>query len=335
MTGDWRTIFVTGGAGYIGSHCIVELLECGYNVVAIDNFANSVTETDGESAALKRAEQITGKKVTFYNCDLLNREKLETIFNKHKIDCVIHFAAIKAVGESMQVPLHYYRNNIIGAINLLEVMKAAGCFQLVFSSSCTVYGEPTELPITEEHETGNITNVYGRTKYFIEEMLKDISRAEKNWNIISLRYFNPVGAHCSGLIGEDPTKPFTNLMPYIAQVALRHKPELIIFGGDYDTNDGTGVRDYIHVMDLAAGHVAALNALHKQHLRLKIYNLGTGNGVTVLELIKTFEKVTGTTVPYVIKERREGDIVSMYANTDLAKKELGWTAKYNVEQMCK
>ncbi|XP_077274482.1 UDP-glucose 4-epimerase isoform X2 [Temnothorax americanus] len=334
MGEDWRTIFVTGGAGYIGSHCIVELLECGYDVVAIDNFANSVTETDGESAALKRVEQITGKKVTFYNCDLLDREKLETVFNQHKIDCVIHFAAIKAVGESMQVPLHYYRNNIIGAINLLEVMKAAGCFQLVFSSSCTVYGEPTELPITEEHETGNITNVYGRTKYFIEEMLKDISRAEKSWNIVSLRYFNPVGAHRSGLIGEDPTKPFTNLMPYIAQVALRHKPELIIFGGDYPTDDGTGVRDYIHVMDLAAGHVAALNALHKQHLRLKIYNLGTGNGVTVLQLIKTFEKASGTTVPYVIKERREGDIVSMYANTDLAKKELGWTAKYTVEQMC-
>ncbi|XP_072765764.1 UDP-glucose 4-epimerase [Anoplolepis gracilipes] len=334
MSRDWKTIFVTGGAGYIGSHCIVELLECGYDVVAIDNFANSVTETDGESAALKKVEQITGKKVIFYNCDLLDREKLETIFNKHKIDCVIHFAAIKAVGESMQVPLHYYRNNIIGAINLLEVMKAADCFQLVFSSSCTVYGEPTELPITEEHKTGNITNVYGRTKYFIEEMLKDISRAEKSWNIISLRYFNPVGAHHSGLIGEDPTKPFTNLMPYIAQVASRQKPELIIFGGDYPTNDGTGVRDYIHVMDLAAGHVAALNALHKQHLRLKIYNLGTGNGVTVLELIKTFEKVTGTTVPYIIKERREGDIVSMYANTDLAKKELGWTAKYNVEQMC-
>ncbi|XP_003488377.1 UDP-glucose 4-epimerase-like isoform X2 [Bombus vosnesenskii] len=334
MAKDWRTIFVTGGAGYIGSHCIVELLESGYDVVAIDNFANSVTESSGESAALKRVEQITGKKVTFYNCDLIDRDKLETVFKKHKIDCVIHFAAIKAVGESMQIPLHYYRNNIIGAINLLEVMKAAGCFQLVFSSSCTVYGEPNVLPITEEHPTGNITNVYGRTKYFIEEMLKDISRAEKNWNIISLRYFNPVGAHQSGLIGEDPTKSFTNLMPYIAQVALRHKPELIIFGGDYPTKDGTGIRDYIHVMDLAAGHVAALNALHKRHLRLKIYNLGTGKGVSVLELIKIFENVTGTTVPYVIKDRREGDIVSMYANTDLAEKELEWRTKFNVERMC-
>ncbi|OXU20197.1 hypothetical protein TSAR_010400 [Trichomalopsis sarcophagae] len=330
----WKTIFVTGGAGYIGSHCIVELLESGYDVVAIDNFANSVTEGDGESAALRRVEKITGKTVKFYICDLLDKDKLEQVFNKHKIDCVVHFAAIKAVGESMQIPLHYYRNNIIGAINLLEVMKAAGCFQLVFSSSCTVYGEPEKLPITEDHPTGNITNVYGRTKYFIEEMLKDISRAEKKWNIISLRYFNPVGAHPSGLIGEDPTKQFTNLMPFIAQVALGQKSELTIFGGDYPTKDGTGIRDYIHIMDLASGHVAALHALHKQHNRLKIYNLGTGSGVSVLELVKTFEKVTGTCVPYVIKDRRDGDIVSMFANTSLAENELGWKAKYSVEQMC-
>ncbi|XP_046601629.1 UDP-glucose 4-epimerase isoform X1 [Neodiprion lecontei] len=335
MSDQWKTVFVTGGAGYIGSHCVVELLECGYNVVAIDNFANSVTEDSGESSALKRVEKITGKKVTFYNCDLINKEKLEEIFNKQKIDCVIHFAAIKAVGESMQVPLHYYRNNVIGTINLLEVMKAAGCFQLVFSSSCTVYGEPDSLPITENHPTGNITNVYGRTKYFIEEMLKDISRAEKSWNIISLRYFNPVGAHPSGLIGEDPTKAFANLMPYIAQVAIGHKPELTIFGGDYPTEDGTGIRDYIHVMDLASGHVAALSALKKQHLRLRTYNLGTGKGVSVLELVKTFERVTGTTVPYVIQDRREGDIVSMYANASLAREELGWSTKYNVEEMCK
>ncbi|XP_046434608.1 UDP-glucose 4-epimerase-like [Neodiprion fabricii] len=335
MSDQWKTVFVTGGAGYIGSHCVVELLECGYDVVAIDNFANSVTEDSGESSALKRVEKITGKKVTFYNCDLINKEKLEEIFNKQKIDCVIHFAAIKAVGESMQVPLHYYRNNVIGTINLLEVMKSAGCFQLVFSSSCTVYGEPDSLPITENHPTGNITNVYGRTKYFIEEMLKDISRAEKSWNIISLRYFNPVGAHPSGLIGEDPTKAFANLMPYIAQVAIGHKPELTIFGGDYPTEDGTGIRDYIHVMDLASGHVAALSALKRQHLRLRTYNLGTGKGVSVLELVKTFERVTGTTVPYVIQDRREGDIVSMYANASLAREELGWSTKYNVEEMCK
>ncbi|XP_058805160.1 UDP-glucose 4-epimerase-like isoform X2 [Phymastichus coffea] len=330
----WKRVLVTGGAGYIGSHCIVELLESGYEVIAIDNFVNSVTEGPGQSAALKRVQSITGKAVQFYNCDLLDKDKLAQVFGKHTVDCVIHFAAIKAVGESMQVPLHYYKNNIIGAINLLEVMKAAGCFQLVFSSSCTVYGEPAELPITEDHATGNITNVYGRTKYFIEEMLKDISRAEKFWNIISLRYFNPVGAHPSGLIGEDPTKHFTNLMPFIAQVALGQKSQLTIFGGDYPTKDGTGIRDYIHVMDLASGHVAALNALHKRHSRFKVYNLGTGTGVSVLELVKIFEKVTGTCIPYVVKDRRDGDIMAMYANTNLAEKELGWKATHNIEQMC-
>uniref|UniRef100_A0A6V7MCC7 UDP-glucose 4-epimerase n=1 Tax=Bracon brevicornis TaxID=1563983 RepID=A0A6V7MCC7_9HYME len=334
MSDTWKTVFVTGGAGYIASHCIIELLESGYEVVAIDNFANSVSEC-GHSAALTRVEKITGKKVHFYHCDMTNKEHLEVVFKKHKIDCVIHFAAIKAVGESMQVPLHYYKNNVIGAINLLEVMKASQCFQLVFSSSCTVYGEPDYLPINEDHPIGNITNVYGRTKYFIEEMLKDISRAEKTWNIISLRYFNPVGAHPSGLIGEDPTKPFTNIMPFIAQVALRHKDKLTIFGGDYPTPDGTGIRDYIHVMDLAAGHVSALATLQKSHGRLRIYNLGTGRGVSVLELIKTFERVTGTTIPYVIEDRREGDIVSMYANADLARDELGWSTKLTVEDMCR
>ncbi|XP_034949599.1 UDP-glucose 4-epimerase-like [Chelonus insularis] len=334
MSENWKTVFVTGGAGYIASHTIVELLEHDYEVVAIDNFTNSVSAVNGESIALQRVEEITKKKIHFYQCDLTDLEKLREVFNKHKVDCVIHFAAIKAVGESMQVPLHYYRNNVIGAINLLEVMKAAKCYQLIFSSSCTVYGEPDYLPITEDHPIGNITNVYGRTKYFIEEMLKDISRAEKIWNIISLRYFNPVGAHPSGMIGEDPTKPYTNLMPFIAQVALRRKPELVIFGGDYPTKDGTGIRDYVHVMDLASGHVAALRALQKSHLRLKVYNLGTGKGVSVLELVKTFEKVTNTKIPYVIKERREGDIVSMYANADLAKNELGWITKFSVEQMC-
>ncbi|XP_063991660.1 UDP-glucose 4-epimerase-like [Diachasmimorpha longicaudata] len=334
MSQPWKTVFVTGGAGYIASHCIVELLSSGYEVIAIDNFSNSVSSS-GTSAALTRVEQITGKSIKFYNCDLTNLNHLTEVFKNHKIDCVIHFAAIKAVGESMQVPLHYYRNNVIGAINLLEVMKAAGCFQLVFSSSCTVYGEPDYLPITEDHPVGNITNVYGRTKYFIEEMLKDISRAEKTWNIICLRYFNPVGAHPSGLIGEDPTKPFTNLMPFIAQVALRHKDKLTIFGGDYPTPDGTGIRDYIHVMDLAGGHVSALAALQKSHERLRVYNLGTGKGVSVLELIKTFEKVTGTSVPYVIQDRREGDIVSMWANADLARDELGWASKMTVEDMCR
>ncbi|KAL1110170.1 hypothetical protein AAG570_008247 [Ranatra chinensis] len=330
----WKNVFVTGGAGYIGSHCIVELLEAGYDVIAVDNFANSVND-NGEAISLKKVEQITGKPVAFYQCDLLDKPKLEEVFSKHEIDCVIHFAAIKAVGESMQFPFMYYKNNLIGTINLLEVMQAHGCQQLVFSSSCTVYGNPEHLPITETHPTGNITNVYGRTKFFIEEMLKDVSAADKSWNIISLRYFNPVGAHPSGDIGEDPTKPFTNLMPYIAQVAIGNKPYLTIFGGDYETTDGTGIRDYIHVMDLASGHVAALKALQNEHLRLKVYNLGTGEGCSVLQLIKKFEEVTKTKVPYKIEDRRIGDIVSMYANANLAKEELGWQAKCTVEEMCK
>jgi len=234
----------------------------------------------------------------------------------------------------MQFPLLYYKNNLIGMINLLEVMADHDCYQLVFSSSCTVYGEPQELPITESHITGNVTNVYGRTKFFIEEMLKDITHSNEKWNIIALRYFNPVGAHPSGLIGEDPTKAFTNLMPYMAQVALGKKPTLTIFGGDYETPDGTGVRDYIHVMDLAAGHVSALSMLEKKHLRLKAYNLGTGTGVSVMQLVKAFEKVTNTKVPYEILPRREGDIVSMYANTTLAEQELDWKATHSLEQMC-
>lgn len=237
-----KTVFVTGGAGYIGSHCIVTLLEAGFDVIAIDNFANSVDDNYGDSIALKRVEQITGKKVQFYKCDLLDKNYINELFDKHRIDCVIHFAAMKAVGESMQLPLLYYKNNIIGMINLLEVMADHDCYQLVFSSSCTVYGEPNQLPITETHSTGaKITNVYGRTKFFIEEILKDVTIANKEWNIIALRYFNPVGAHPSGLIGEDPTKAFTNLMPFISQVAIGKKPVLTIFGGDYDTVDGTGV----------------------------------------------------------------------------------------------
>lgn len=265
-----KTVFVTGGAGYIGSHCIIELLNQNYIVIAIDNFANSVTNNYGESAALKRVENITGKEVIFYKLDLLDKAALAGIFEKHNIDCVIHFAAMKAVGESMEYPLLYYKNNLIGMLNLLEVMEAFECYQLVFSSSCTVYGEPTHLPITETHSIGgNITNVYGKTKYFIEEMLQDIVHSNEKWNIIALRYFNPVGAHPSGLIGEDPTKPFTNIMPFISQVAIGHKPVLTIFGGDYNTVDGTGVRDYIHVMDLATGHLAALRLLFRKHLHLK------------------------------------------------------------------
>lgn len=313
----------------------MELLNADYKVVAIDNFINSVHIGDAP-CSIRAVEQFTGKKVDFYNCDLVaDVDRLSEIFDKHDINCVIHFAAVKAVGESMLDPLMYYKNNVIATINLIEAMKSHDCYQLVFSSSCTVYGEPQFLPITESHPTGNISNVYGKTKHLIEQMLQDLSHAHKEWNIISLRYFNPVGAHPSGLIGEDPTKAFTNIMPYLAQVAMGAKPSFTVFGGDYDTEDGTGIRDYIHVMDLAEGHVSALHKLQREHLRVKFYNLGTGRGTSVLQLLKTFEKVTGKVVPYTVEPRREGDIVSMYANTDLARAELGWSAKYDVETMCK
>ncbi|XP_063700947.1 UDP-glucose 4-epimerase-like [Culicoides brevitarsis] len=330
------TVLVTGGAGYIGSHCVVSLLEAGFEVVALDNFSNSVNTAKNESVALKRVEEITGKKVTFYKCDLLNEGEVEEIFKNHVIDSVIHFAAVKAVGESMIKPLSYYKNNMIGMINLLEIMKKYNVFKLVFSSSCTVYGEPEKLPITEDCFTGkNITNVYGRTKFFIEEMLRDISVAESNWKIISLRYFNPVGAHQSGRIGEDPTKEFANIMPYLSHVALGKKRELTIFGNDYDTPDGTGVRDYIHVMDLADGHVAALQKLTTMENCIKFYNLGTGRGVSVMELVKTFERVNNVQVPYRIEARRLGDISVMYADPTLARTELGWSARFTIDEMCR
>lgn len=304
MQSNGKTVLVTGGAGYIGSHCVVTLQLAGYAVVALDNFANSVNGTNYQSAAaLERVEQITGQPVKFYRCDLLNKNEVDDIFRQHRIDAVIHLAAMKAVGESMQFPMLYYKNNLIGMINLLEVMKDHGCRSIVFSSSCTVYGEPERLPITEENETGRkVTNVYGKTKYFVEEMLKDVSHADEvscylcymhisnslmecdgdlmcvrcvrshaqSWNIIALRYFNPVGAHESGMIGEDPTKQFTNIMPYISQVAMGKKESLMIFGNDYDTPDGTGIRDYIHVMDLADGHVAALAKLESEHLKIRV-----------------------------------------------------------------
>jgi len=330
-----KTVLVTGGAGYIGSHCVVSLQEAGYDVVALDNFTNSVIGNDNQSMALKRAEKITLKPITFYKCDLLNKDDIDEIFVKHKIDSVIHLAAMKAVGESMQFPMMYYKNNLIGMINLLEVMEKYNCYTLVFSSSCTVYGEPESLPITEEKETGRrVTNVYGKTKYFIEEMLKDVSHSNEKWNIIALRYFNPVGAHPSGLMGEDPTKQFTNLMPFISQVASGKKPALTIFGNDYDTPDGTGIRDYIHVMDLATGHVAALNKLEKQHLKIKMYNLGTGKGVSVMELITTFEQINNVKVPYNVEPRRPGDISEMYADPSLAEKELNWKATRSIQEMC-
>jgi len=330
-----KTVFVTGGAGYIGSHCCVELLNAGYNVIAIDNFTNCVETKDGSAPALKRVEKITGKPVTFYKCDLLDGERLTKIFTQHKVDCVIHFAAMKAVGESMQLPLQYYKNNLIGTINLLEAMQAANCYHLVFSSSCCVYGDPEKLPIEEDHPTGNVTNVYGRTKYFIEEMLKDLSKSNEKWNIISLRYFNPVGAHPSGLIGEDPTKEIHNVMPFISAVALGKKPHVTIFGSDYNTPDGTGVRDYIHVMDLASGHVAALKKLlAAQELRFKVYNIGLGRGISVVELVKAFELATGTKVKMVEGARRFGDVGTLICDSQRALKELDWVPQYKLPQMC-
>ncbi|XP_021951737.1 UDP-glucose 4-epimerase isoform X2 [Folsomia candida] len=332
---EGKTVFVTGGAGYIGSHCCVELLNAGFNVVAIDNFTNCVETADHKAPALTRVEKITGKPVTFYKADLLDGDRLKKIFTQHKIDWVIHFAALKAVGESMQLPLQYYKNNLIGTINLLEAMQAANCYQLVFSSSCCVYGDPEKLPIEEDHPTGNVTNVYGRTKYFIEEMLKDLSKSNPKWNIISLRYFNPVGAHPSGLIGEDPTKEIHNVMPFISAVALGKKPHVTIFGSDYDTPDGTGVRDYIHVMDLASGHVAALKKLDTTpDLRFQVYNIGIGRGISVLELVTAFESATGQKVPLAKGERRFGDVGTLICDSSRALAELEWRPKYDLPTMC-
>ncbi|KAG0414815.1 hypothetical protein HPB47_008017 [Ixodes persulcatus] len=288
---------------------------------------------NGQATSLERAEELTGRKITFYQCDLLEKAALSKIFDKHKIDFVIHFAAMKAVGESMQKPLFYYKNNIVSTINLLEVMKEHGVYSMVFSSSCVVYGNPQYLPIDEAHPTGNVTNVYGRTKYAIEQMLEDICRAEKQWNIIPLRYFNPLGAHPSGKIGEDPIRAFTNLMPVIGEVAQGKRSELAILGGDYDTEDGTSVRDFIHVMDLATGHVAALEKL-EQNPRYKVYNLGTGKGYTVLQLIDAFEKVTGKKIPYKIHDRRLGDIPAIWGDCGLAERELRWKAQHGIERMC-
>lgn len=328
-----KTVFVTGAAGFIGSHTVTELLRADYGVIAIDNFANAVPGDDGRAASLKRAEELTGRTITFYQCDLLQKPALSKIFDRHKIDFVIHFAAMKAVGESMQKPLFYYKNNIVSTINLLEVMKEHGVYDMVFSSSCVVYGNPQYLPIDEAHPTGNVTNVYGRTKYAVEQMFEDICRAEKQWNIIPLRYFNPLGAHPSGRIGEDPIRAFTNLMPLIGEVALGKRSELMVLGGDYDTEDGTSVRDYIHVMDLATGHVAALKKL-EQNPRYKVYNLGTGKGYTVLQLIQAFEKVTGQKIPYKIYDRRLGDIPAIWGDCTLAERELNWKAEHSLERMC-
>lgn len=322
-------ILLPGGAGYIGSHTAVELLNAGKEIVIIDNFSNSKPEV------LDKIKQITGKDFKFYEMDYSNKEELNKVFTENKIDAVLNFAGYKAVGESVKKPIEYYMNNISGALVLLDVMRAHNCKKFIFSSSATVYGDPATMPITEEFPTGGTTNPYGTTKLFIEQILKDIYNSDNSWDICILRYFNPVGAHESGLIGEEPQGIPNNLMPYVARVAAGILPELSVFGNDYDTPDGTGVRDYIHVVDLAKGHVKALEKLDKEHEGLFIYNLGTGTGYSVLDMVKAFEKATGKEVKYKIAPRRSGDIAKCYADPAKAKIELGWVAEKNLDDMCK
>jgi UDP-glucose 4-epimerase len=320
------SILVTGGAGYIGSHACVELLNAGYEVVVVDNLMNSSEES------LKRVEKITDKKVKFYKVDLINREALEKIFKENVIEAVIHFAGLKAVGESVTIPLKYYSNNIISTLNLCEVMQNFNVKNLVFSSSATVYGDPISVPITEEF-TLSATNPYGHTKLIIEEILRDLYKADNNLNIAILRYFNPVGAHKSGLIGEDPNGIPNNLIPYITQVAVGKLKKLNIYGNDYDTPDGTGVRDYIHVVDLVLGHLKALEKL-KTNPGLVTYNLGTGRGYSVLEMVEAFRKVSGREISHEIVNRRPGDIAACFADTTLAETELGFYAQKGILDMC-
>lgn len=320
-------ILVTGGAGYIGSHTCVELLNIGYEVVVVDNLSNS------SEVSLKRVEQITGKKVTFYKADLLDYDAIDAIFEKESIEAVIHFAGLKAVGESVAKPLEYYHNNITGTLFLCQAMRKYNVKNIIFSSSATVYGTPAFIPITEECPKGKITNPYGQTKSMLEQVLTDLHISDPEWNVILLRYFNPIGAHKSGLIGENPKGIPNNLIPYITQVAVGKLECLGVFGDDYDTPDGTGVRDYIHVVDLAIGHVKALEKL-KQKEGVCIYNLGTGNGYSVLQMVHAFEKACGKKINYEIKPRRPGDIATCYADAAKAKEELGWAAERGLEEMC-
>ncbi|MEL7145075.1 MAG: UDP-glucose 4-epimerase GalE [Bacteroidota bacterium] len=319
-------ILVTGGAGYIGSHTVLELLNVGHQVIVIDDLQNSKTES------LKRIEQISGKQVIFYEADLCDSENVSNVFSKHKLDAVIHFAGLKAVGESVQFPLRYYQNNIDSTLVLCQAMKDHNVKNLVFSSSATVYGDPETVPITEDFPL-SATNPYGRTKLFIEQILKDLHIADPNWNIALLRYFNPVGAHPSGRIGEDPNGIPNNLMPFVAQVAVGKRERLSVFGNDYPTPDGTGVRDYIHVVDLAKGHLKAIEKLSERP-GLVAYNLGTGIGCSVLDMVKAFEKASGKEVPYQLVDRRPGDVASCYADPGKAEKELGWKAELDIEKMC-
>ncbi|MCR5773161.1 MAG: UDP-glucose 4-epimerase GalE [Butyrivibrio sp.] len=321
------TILVTGGTGYIGSHTVVELQNAGYDVVVMDNLSNSSMKV------LDRVEAITGKKVPFYEADIRNREDLEKIFSQEKIDAVIHFAGLKAVGESVQKPWEYYENNISGTLTLLDEMKKHNVKNIIFSSSATVYGNPAIIPITEECPKGVCTNPYGWTKHMLEQILTDIQKADNEWNVVLLRYFNPIGAHKSGTMGENPNGIPNNLMPYITQVAVGKLDHLNVFGNDYDTPDGTGVRDYIHVVDLAKGHVKALKKL-EPGTGLSLYNLGTGVGYSVLDIVKNFEEANGVKIPYEIGPRRAGDIATCYSNAEKAYKELGWKAENGIREMC-
>lgn len=320
-------ILVTGGAGYIGSHTVVELLESGHEVIVVDNLSNSKKE------ALNRVKEITGKKLRFYETDLLNQRELKNIFDSHTIDSVIHFAGYKAVGESVAKPLDYYHNNMTGTIILCELMKQYEVKNIVFSSSATVYGDPDRVPIQEDFPV-TATNPYGRTKLFIEHMLRDLHISDDEWNVALLRYFNPVGAHESGRIGEDPNDIPNNLMPYITQVAVGKLEKLSVFGNDYPTHDGTGVRDYIHVVDLADGHLKALDKL-QENPGVVTYNLGTGEGYSVLDVVKAFEDASGHNIPYKITDRRPGDVASCYADPTKAEKELGWKAERDLLDMCR
>ena len=321
-------ILVTGGAGFIGSHTCVELLNAGYEVTVIDNLYNS------SAKAIDRVMQITGKDLDFVEGDILDREYLDRIFSEQRIDAVIHFAGLKAVGESVRKPVEYYSNNITGTLTLVSSMREHGCKNIIFSSSATVYGDPAFVPITEECPKGTCTNPYGWTKWMLEQILTDVHAADPEWNVILLRYFNPIGAHPSGLIGEDPKGIPNNLVPYIAQVAIGKLEQLNVFGNDYDTPDGTGVRDYIHVVDLARGHVDAIRKLADRE-GVSVYNLGTGHGYSVLQVVEAFGKACGHPVPYVIRPRRAGDISTCYCDPSKAAKELNWTAQYGIEEMCR
>ncbi len=322
------SILITGGCGYIGSHTCLELLEAGHDIVVLDNYYNSVPE------ALVRVKELSGKDFPFYECDIRDAEGLRRIFRENSIDVVVHFAGLKAVGESVQKPLEYFDNNVNGTLVLCSVMKEFGCKRMVFSSSATVYGMGNPSPLAETMPVGAVTNPYGRTKFMIECILQDLCVSDSEWSVVLLRYFNPIGAHSSGRMGENPNGIPNNLMPYVSQVAVGKLKQLSVFGDDYDTPDGTGVRDYIHVVDLARGHVCAVDYA-RAHTGAEAINLGTGTGYSVLDLVKTFERVNGVPVPYVISPRRSGDVATCYSNPAKAKELLGWKAQFNLEDMCR